>query len=189
MFSGLFRLIRYSGLFMLFITVLAFPGRTLLAGSEATPEYKLKAALLYKLTRFIEWPQSDNKRFSICVLGEDVFGKALDSLRTRKVKGLPIEVTNYRYSDAITKSCQILFITESKQIFLKNILNRFHNKATLTISDIEDFAEQGGMIEFTRGMKKIGFTINLKQAKQGQLSIAAPLLQLATVIDAPQGAK
>ncbi|MCU7879030.1 MAG: YfiR family protein [Candidatus Thiodiazotropha sp. (ex Lucinoma borealis)] len=64
----------------------------------ATPssEYKLKAALIYKLTKFIEWPDQQMEQpehnFGICLLGEDNFGEALDALQERKVKDLPITI-------------------------------------------------------------------------------------------------
>ena len=155
---------------------------------DVTPEYKLKAALLYKLTKFVEWPITDNQQrnntFSMCVLGENVFGDALQPLQKRKVRNMPIEVDFYSQSHSIDKPCHLLFVSDSKSAFVKKIINKFEHHSTLTISDIPQFAEQGGMVGFTRGSKKIGFKINLDRAKQAKLSIAAPLLQLATIIEA-----
>ena len=152
----------------------------------ATPEYKLKAALLYKLTKFVEWPTGDNGiAFHLCVLGEDVFGDALTPLAQRKVKQQPIKISNFERSDAIEDHCHLLFVTDSKRPFLDSILAGIKRPGTLTISDIKDFATQGGMIEFTRGERKVGFKINLKAAKDAGLSVAAPLLELSTVINRP----
>src|SRR5580704_16994746 len=45
-------------------------------------EYRVKAVFLYNFARFIDWPaeafQKSDELFSICVLGEDPFGQALD---------------------------------------------------------------------------------------------------------------
>lgn len=154
----------------------------------ATPssEYKLKAALIYKLTKFIEWPDQQmgqpEHNFGICLLGEDNFGEALDTLQERKVKDLPITVHRLSQSDAVDTRCQIVFISESKHAFIKPILQSLQNRPILTLSDMANFAEQGGILQFTAGKKRIGFLINLKSAKRSNLTIAAPLLDLATVV-------
>ncbi|MDJ0832296.1 MAG: YfiR family protein [Gammaproteobacteria bacterium] len=168
------------------LTVPAVPG--LAAGHTASPEYKIKAALLYKLTKFIEWPQSAKQapgEFNICVLGDNVFADALDPLTKRKVSERSISIHYFNRSDAIDQQCHILFITDSKRAFLANILGSINTQGCLTVSDINDFAEQGGVIELTQGKNKIGFKINLAQAKQADIALAAPLLELSTVINQP----
>ena len=165
--------------------VLVFWITPLLGGGVVSPEYKLKAALLYKLTRFIEWPELAKKysTFGICLLGRDDFGNALDALESRKVEQRPIRIHRFVQSEAVDERCQILFISESKRPFLKPILRTLSRYPILTIGDVEKFAELGGMIEFTRGHKRIGFRINLKQANAVGLKIAAPLLELATIVE------
>ena len=160
------------------------------ADEPVTPEYKLKAALIYKLTHFVSWPEwaykngSDrNEYFSICILGDNVFGDLLEPLRKREVKGIPINIRYYGQSEDINRYCQLLYISDSKSAFTREILQRFKRQATLTISDINQFASQGGMIELTQGNNKIGFTINPKIARRQGLSIAAPLLELANITE------
>lgn len=158
-----------------------------LGAAPPTAEYKLKAALIYKLTKFIEWPQLqvDQARdaFGICLLGVDNFGDALDALQERKAKELPIAVYRHTQSEAIDERCQIVFISDSKQAFMKPILQSLQARPILTLGDMEEFAVQGGILQFTRGKKRIGFLINLESAKKSQLTIAAPLLDLATLVD------
>jgi hypothetical protein len=154
-----------------------------------TEEYKLKAALIYKLSKFVEWPApaatGKPRTFGICLLGEDAFGAALDALEGRKAAGQPIRVQRFSQSEAIDSGCQMLFISESKQAFLGSILQNLQQQPILTLGDTKGFAEQGGMIQFTRGRKRIGFKINLESTKQSGLKIAAPLLELATIIGSP----
>src|SRR5579862_1577988 len=48
---------------------------------EQAPEYQVKAAFLLNFTKFIEWPASESAPeapFSICIMGDDPFGPALD---------------------------------------------------------------------------------------------------------------
>ncbi len=154
-----------------------------------TAEYKLKAALIYKLSKFVDWPgpagAGNNGAFGICVLGEDPFGPALEALTTRKTGGQPIRIHRFTQYEAIDRRCQIVFISESKRAFLRPILKSLRQRPILTLSDTNNFAEQGGIMQFTRGNKRIGFKINLGKARQSGLEIAAPLLELATVVGPP----
>jgi hypothetical protein len=151
-----------------------------------TEEYKLKAALIYKLSKFVEWPDPAEAGtvhdFGICVLGEDFFGPALEVLETRETGGLPIRIKYVFQSEGIGTECQVVFVSKSKRAFIRSILKNLGGQPILTLGDTEGFAEQGGMIEFTRGGKHIGFKINLESAERSGLKFAAPLLELATII-------
>lgn len=152
-------------------------------------EYRLKAALIYKLTKFIEWPELPTGQtldtFGICLLGKDQFGDALDSLSKRSVKKIPIEIHRHTQSETVDSHCQIVYISSSKRGFIDIILQSLRSRPILTLSDLDDFAEQGGILQFTTGKQRIGFTINMESARQAKLNMAAPLLDLATLIDGP----
>jgi len=149
-------------------------------------EYKIKVALLYKLTRFVEWPPATEsatpESFNICVLGRDDFGSNLNVLEERKVNGIAIAIRHYSYSTSVESSCQLLFVSDSKAAFMKSILHTFKNQPILTVSDARNFAKDGGIIGLVLGQKHIGFEINLDAAHAAGLKISAPLLELATVI-------
>ena len=105
------------------------------------------------------------------------------------MKDIPIQVYRHSQSEAIGENCQIVYISESKKAFLNPILQSLAGTPILTLSDIEGFAEQGGMLQFTYLSKRIGFLINQQSAKASHLTIAAPLLDLATVVDSRSPAK
>ncbi len=154
--------------------------------TSTSSEYKLKAALLYKLSRFIDWPPVTGKtrpeNFKLCILGRDDFGRSLDVLEEHKVNGLPIAIHRYTHSTGVDGDCQMLFISDSKRPFMTTILRSFENQPILTVSDARDFAKNGGMIQFVLGQKHIGFKINTYAAQAAGLKIAAPLLELAIVV-------
>ena len=45
-------------------------------------------------------------------------------------------------------SCQILFISSSEDTRLKKILDVLNKAAVLTVSDMPQFSQRGGMIQF-----------------------------------------
>ena len=189
----------YGQLMALVVTVFiscTLSSKEAFADETVTAEYKLKAALIFKLTHFITWPSqpvmtntSSENVFSICVLGVNPFGKILEPLRQREANGSSIQINYYEQSEDVNQTCQLIFITDSKRAFIKPILSRFKSKGTLTLSDIPGFAAQGGMIELAQGKATLGFIINPEQAKHAGLSIAAPLLNLADIVDSSRSLK
>lgn len=157
------------------------------AAQPVSSEYQIKAALIYKLTKFVKWPEATDsnasRTFKICILGRDDFGKAIDDLENRNVDGRAIKIHRFEHSDTVDKACRVLFVSDSKRAFLTSILKGFDELPILTIGDSSDFAVKGGMIELTSVGKRIGFKINLNKAKSAELIIAAPLLELATIVE------
>ncbi len=171
----------------LWLVTLSFSPHAISAPPSA--EYQLKAALIYKLSKFVGWPESasagNQGAFKVCVLGDDPFGSALDALESRTNNGLPIRIHRFAQSDAIDPQCRILFISESKQPFVGEIVEKLQRLPILTIGDMSGFAREGGMMQLTRQGKRIEFTVNPRRAKQAGLEIAASLLEIAEVLKLP----
>ena len=169
--------------------LLLFSGMTATA-APPTQEYRLKAALIYKLTKFVTWPETSaltaQKTFNICLLGQDPFGEALDVLESKSAQSKPIKIYRFNQSDSVDVHCQMLFIDPSKQAFEVTILKSLKLDPVLTLGETEYFAQHGGMIQFTVEGKRIGFKINDSQAKLSKLKISAPLLQLATIVESTE---
>lgn len=153
------------------------------SNTKAAEEYELKAVFLYNFANFVIWPEavfkSPTDPLSICVLGENPFGDFLNiASQGKKSHGHSLEDKHIQNVTEIG-SCHILFISRSEQNRLYEIANFTKRSAVLTVSDIEGFAEQGGMIEFFELDRKIKFSINLCAFKQANLKAAADLLRLA----------
>src|SRR2546422_11247568 len=84
---------------------------------EVSPEYKLKAALLFNFAKFVDWPPTAYADVSspvvIGVLGDDPFDGALDEIvRGRTANGRPLKLLrSHRIGDL--KTCHVLFISGS----------------------------------------------------------------------------
>jgi len=156
------------------------------AAEPASEEYKIKAALIYKITRFVEWPRQIPPKttayFGLCLLGRDDFGRAIDALQGNTIGQKPILIQRFNQSNSINQQCQLVFISDSKQAFLKPILRTAHQHPVLTIGDSPSFAEKGGMIQLSYHNKRIEFKINLNSVKKAGLKIYAPLLEMATIV-------
>jgi hypothetical protein len=168
--------------FVAFVFLLV--GISSLCAQQAKPgEYAVKAAYLYNFARFVDWPPGAaaprESSFSICVLGQDPFGQALNTvLAGEAVDGKPV-VARRIYRPQEAAGCRILFISASEEDRLKDILAALANSSVLTVSDIPQFSRRGGMIEFVLDGKKVRFEVNLTATQDAGLNLSSELLKVA----------
>ena len=154
--------------------------------AQTTPsrEYQVKAVFLYNFTQFVEWPPatlSGNAPFIIGILGHDPFGSYIDeTVAGETILGHPIQVQRYEDVKDI-KNCHILFISQEQQT--KEAISALNNHSTLTVSDIDNFANKGGMIRFFTQNNKIRLQINPSAAKAVKLNISSKLLRVAEIVE------
>ena len=155
------------------------------AESSSSREYLIKAAFLYNFAKFVEWPaesfKDDLSPLNLYVLGEDPFGAAIDSIKDKTIKGRKLVIKRCNKIEDV-KGCHILFVSASEKGNLRHILNALRNSNVLTVSEIEGFARQGGIINFIITEKRIHFEINPDEAQRSKLKISSQLLKLAHIV-------
>ncbi len=161
-------------------------GGTLGSESQVISEYQLKAAFLYNFAKFVEWPEdsfsdSDNV-LTIGLLGDDPFGEILDkTVRGKAISGRRFEIRRIRNRDEIG-DCHMVFVSRSTETTLDVTLDHLKGLSILSVSDIDDFARRGGMINFVSHDDHISFEINPKAARGAGLNISSKLLRVASVV-------
>jgi hypothetical protein len=65
---------------------------------------------------------------------------------------------------------------------LPAILKLLDQQGVLTVSEIENFAQRGGVIHLKKENNRIVFEINLAAAKRAGLTMNAHLLKLAKIV-------
>ncbi|MBI5099240.1 MAG: YfiR family protein [Nitrospirae bacterium] len=147
--------------------------------------YKVKAAFLYNFTKFVEWPadafRDVGDPVTLCILGSDPFGDALDSIKDKTVGGRKFAVRKSLNPESL-KGCHIIFVSESEREKLPAILNAVKNKHALTVGDMPGFAESGGIINLFMFENKVRFEINVDAAQHEGLAISSQLLKLARIV-------
>lgn len=143
-------------------------------------EYEVKAAFLYNFTRFITWPAPsvEGDALTICVFGSNPFGDVLQQLNGRVSQGRALQLdfpTSLQESDR----CQVMFVGGGKARDLAEIIDYATARQILTISEISDFVDAGGVIGYVKEGNVIRFEINQQAAQQSGLQINSRLLELA----------
>jgi len=170
------------------VTAFLFAACVLCAhGQDVRPtEAQVKAAYLYKFGKFVRWPaeRAVVSSFEICILGKDPFGQVLDStVAGESMDGKKIAVRRLtQMQDA--PSCKVLYISASEASRLDVILPVARHLALLTVSDMQGFAEQGGVIGLVTQDEKVRFELNRGAAEQSDLVLSSELMKIASkVID------
>lgn len=163
--------------------LLALVGSSAVRAEETPPsEYQVKAAFLFNFAKFVEWPAQAlpdaRTPFTIGIIGKDPFEGALErTVQDKTVNGHAFVVKQVKAA-AELKSCHILFIGASERKRLPEILNAVRGAGVLTVSEMDQFLESGGMIVFRMTGNKVRFEINDEAARRGGLRISSKLLNL-----------
>lgn len=162
---------------------------SLRAAAGAPTEYQVKAAYLSNFGRFVEWPAKANVKsisnFAICVLGTDPFGRALDQAAAGQlIDGMSV-IARRLSTPEQAAGCRVLFISASESDSLPEVLSALSRAGVLTVSDIPQFTERGGMIGFTLQDNRVRFEVNLGAAKSAGLTLSSQLLKLAARVKEP----
>ena len=151
-------------------------------GANYLPEYKLKAAVLLNIIKFVDWPEaafsSNDIPLTVGILGVDPFGPFMEeTFNGRKVKGRKVQIVRANDLTDLVR-CHVLFISDSKKRMLSNILDAVRGQPTLIVSDMERFVHLGGMLSIFREDNKIHFDVNCTAYRASDFTINAQLLKL-----------
>lgn len=150
------------------------------AHCQPQSEYKVKAGYVFNIPAFAEWPKNAGfcEAFTICVVGESPIFDILSSSQKKVVKNLPVVVE--RVEEVTEKTCcQVLFIAASERYRLQKLLPAAHEKGIMTVSDIEDFENLGGMVSLVTRGDRVIYNLNLTAARKADISFSSQLLKLA----------
>jgi hypothetical protein len=153
---------------------------------QAVEESRLKAAALYNLAKFVEWPPNTFKNgtdpITSCVLGDSPFGRSLD----RELNGKSIDDRRFvvRHLSEIrqARGCQILMFTASERKRWRSVLAELTAGGLLTVGEADDFASDGGVANLSVESGKVRIQINVEAAAKKELRISSRLLSLAQIV-------
>jgi hypothetical protein len=163
------------------------------AQANQPSEYEVKAAFLFNFTKFVEWPDSSFRDAQaplvIGIVGDDPFGDSLPRIVAgQKAQGRSISIVKYRRGDDL-RHTHVLFIGASERQHSAEILSGLQDASVLTVSDIDGFAEAGGVMQFVIQENRVHFIVNLDAATQSKLRVSSKLLVLARVINHNEAAR
>jgi hypothetical protein len=155
------------------------------ATETTASEYSVKAAIIYKIAKFVAWPEdafsSRNEPLLVCLPDADPMGPAMDALAGKIVWGRPIAVRRLHETSTVTTDCKILFLGRASNASHMKLVSNVANAPVLTIGDSREFVNIGGIVTLEIEKSRVQFAINVAASERAGLNISAQLLQLAKI--------
>jgi hypothetical protein len=167
------------------------PTRLFAQDSEAeiiSREYRIKAAYLYQVGRYIEWPTTafatPTSPFVIGVFAESaITPDLLQIAQSKKIQDRPIEVRSCN-ADSNFSDFHILFLPATLPPKVQmEVIRKTAGKNVLLIGEGEVFSSGGGCISFVIEENKIRLYIARKVIERQGLTVSAKLLQVGHIVD------
>lgn len=140
-------------------------------------EEKIIAAFIWRFLEFIEFP-AQQESFLVGFVGtsrvETFFSDIVKQKRTSN--GQMIEARRITSLDDIAR-CQVVFVAQSENSRLTQILAKTKGKGILTIGIDSDFLLRGGMMNFYIDNAKVRFEYNIEEISAGKLRCSSQLLR------------
>jgi hypothetical protein len=159
---------------------------TLSAENAGLSEYQVKAAIVFNLTKYVDWPPAtfagNDSPLVLGILGQDNFGDDFKRMvEDKTINGRKLLLRRVNWNDDL-KSIHLLFISASETKRLPEIFERVANRPVLTVGEMDAFLAAGGMINLAKKNNRIRPSVNLAAAERAGLKISSKLLNVSDVV-------
>ncbi|MBI2924874.1 MAG: YfiR family protein [Verrucomicrobia bacterium] len=156
--------------------------------SAADPplEHKVKAACLFNFAVNTEWPADafagPQAPLVVGLIGEVPFAPLFErGVQNKTAQGRKLEVRRLE-PGAQADGCHVVFMASAEEARLEAILATTAAKPMLTVSEVEGFAQRGGIINFIKVEGSVKFEVNTDAAARAGLKLGSQLLKLAVIV-------
>jgi hypothetical protein len=148
--------------------------------AQASSEPRVKAAFVFNFIKFVEWPaQATPGAIRLCTMGaKEPFLAAVAALDGKTLQNRELRVQRVSRGNDLA-ACQVLVLGESETENAGELLRASRGKTLLTISDIEKFADAGGIIGLLVVDERVQFEVNADAARQADLRMSSQVMKLA----------
>lgn len=155
------------------------------AQSSSADEYAIRAAMLFNLTKFIDWPawkmDLSHPKFLVCILGHDPIEPYTDRyLQNQSVMNKPVQLKIIKdLNDAA--GCHILYISASGKRDFERAAADLTKAGVLSVSEQSVTRRSAQIVGLPLDNNYVHLDVNLGAAQSGGFAVSSKLLRLATV--------
>lgn len=174
-------LIRLLAAITLFASILHVPGHA----RTVSDEDRVKAAFVFNFIKFVEWPEESFRNadapLNVCVWGSNADTNSMKGLDKKTAKQRKLKVRAVNATEDLAQ-CHVLFLTRSSRNSFKDVLRSIANKKILSVSDIGNFASNGGLIGLFKTGDQVRFAINVEATQRSGLRMSSQLLKFGKIV-------
>jgi hypothetical protein len=147
------------------------------AGSQSTGEQSLKVAFVFNFIKFTQWPQS-RESLLFCTQGAQPLDWQFAQFKGQSVNGRTLDV-RHNVPSGEWHSCDVLFLSKADAPVADSVQRILGNAPTLTIADLPDYVQNGGMIALRVEGSRLRFDVNLAAVQRAGLVLSGQMVKLA----------
>lgn len=141
-------------------------------------ELQLKTAYLFHFAELAQWPHP--APLTLCLQGHSRLRGYLPLLEGQQIDGKAVHVEFVDKPDI--DRCRILFLSDLGALTAA-VAEQARRSHILLVSDVEQFAEIGGMVQFTLRDNRLKLVVNLAAVKAAELKLSSKLLRMAEILE------
>ncbi len=162
--------------------ITGMPGQAMAGKDEDGSENLIRSAMVYNFCKFVQWPETDQDTLVLGVMVNPNKKTDFSSIEGKEVQDSYINVKPVHSNEDLA-GCQLVFIPKDMENHLENTFATAQTESVLTISEIDGFCSQGGMIQLVERRGKLRFFINNKAAGESHLILSSQLLKMAKIVE------
>ncbi len=151
--------------------------------AQTPSEALVKAALVLKLIRFVEWPRNALGApgvVDVCVADnaavlEALVGSGRPAIATDRT------VVVRAVKDSVLDGCDVVFIGRDS-VHIDTVLRQSLGRPVLTIGETTGFADRGGMVNLVRDGRHLRLEVNRDSLSRSGLVLSSLVLSLARTV-------
>lgn len=175
--------------------VLALAASSSFAEDPPRPLYatepEVKAAFVFNLTKFVEWPAGTLPRpqdcFVLGVLGDPMLaGNLAHAFADKRLFGRKVEVRRLDDPSRLG-DCHLLYLARWATSSLPKALGPTGRRAVLTVGEGSPFLEAGGVVAFQRAGNTLRLSVCPDNAEKVGLRLSSKLLRAVKIVRLDRG--
>lgn len=153
------------------------------AETEVPLEYRVKAAFLYQIAGYVEWPKKAFPRpdtpVTIGVIGAEPLAEELSRIVPGRTAGnRPIAVRRLK-APASLDGVHVLFVGHERRSQIAGLAAKAREGAILLVTESEGALAEGGMVNFVVVDGRVRFEVALESVRSSGLALSSRLLAVA----------
>ncbi len=155
------------------------------AAGDPSSEYALRAAFVYNVMNFVEWPARavSDASLRVVVVAESPLPSFVDALSRKRVGGRAISVSAVTRADQIPAAAvHVVFVALDAALQLPTVLKRLEGQPVLSIAEMDLDVQATTVVSLGVSEAKLGFRVNLDLADRIGLQLNPNLLRLAKAV-------
>lgn len=158
-----------------------------LAAERVGAESGVKAALVYNLLLFVQWPEDklpSDGSLRLCILASTATEEAFGGLAGKTIHSRPLSIRRMSATGEDSNQCQAVWVEEGRNNALGRLALAARGNGVLVMSEGPAALSLGAMVAVSNESGRMVFSVDNGAAKEARLTVSSKLLRLArSVVD------